>query len=936
MIYQFKHLVVALMLCGATVSTPTVAKAQISADNTLTDTTTVSGSSPNFVIEGGTTAGTNLFHSFKEFSIPNRGTAEFNLTNTPNVENIISRITGIGDDYISNLDGEISITNGANPTTNFFLLNPNGILFGPDAQLSFDGSFLATTADSFSFQNGAVFSASNPQSPSQLTISTPIGIQFGAEANPITATGSALEVIPGQEISLVGGSLSFLETTVSAPDGRINLGAVGANAQIGRQQATGSLDYNTVNAFEDIELGQFSAIETTGEGGGFLHVRGDTVRMQDFSLLGADKTGSGAGGQLTIEAETAVEAISQEVDFPTIFISADSLGGSTNSPPPNTPNSAQENSESARGFVRIESDRVNISGPVIISAGTYSTADGGDIDIQARTVTIQGTENSDEASTIISTRVFGPDIGEGGQGGNISIEGEELIVSGRGRVLADTVSSGNSGNLTIDVARLRVLEGGQVGTGTFGSGKGGILRVDASELVEIDGFGGFGFGKFVSGLFSSVEFGTGDGGNAFVTTDILRVVNGGNINVATSGTGNAGSLEIRANSVEVGNSIAISEDEFSGIAANVTERSTGEGGNLFIRANSLRLYEGGQITVATEGGGNAGDATIEVNHLLIEGESSTLNRPSQIVASSSTAFDAGSIAIRKKDSDANTVRLRDGAEISVSSTGTGNAGNLDIDADLIQLNTQSQLRAEVANGSQGNINLSSGVLLLRQGSQVTTNATGDATGGNIELDTDIIVGSENSDIIARAVAGAGGRIDVNAIALFGIAPRSELTPGSDINASSELGLDGTVAINNFTADPGAALIELPASPADADDQIATACARRSTSNQFIASGRGGLPTNPNQMLTNNKPWVDFRALSSFDARDYSREGETIETGSVPEQSVDNLVVEDLYSNPVEAAGWNLNAAGQVELFTADTSKSEVGHSVNCLTETSVG
>ena len=99
---------------------------------------------------------------------------------------------------------------------------------------------------------------------------------------------------------------------------------------------------------------------------------------------------------------------------------------------------------------------------------------------------------------------------------------------------------------------------------------------------------------------------------------------------------------------------------------------------------------------------------------------------------------------------------------------------------------------------------------------------------------------------------------------------------------------------------------------------------------------GGLPENPTQMLASNRPWIDFRALSSFDASDYPGEGETIETSSVPEQSVDHLVVEDLYSNPVEAAGWNLNAAGQVELFTADASKSEVGHSVNCLTETSVG
>jgi filamentous hemagglutinin family protein len=149
-------------------------------------------------VDGGAARGANLFHSFSEFNV-NAGQRVY-FANPAGVANILSRVTGTD---VSDIMGTLGVDGSAN----LFLLNPNGIIFGPDARLDVGGSFTASTANSFTFPDGGEFSATNPGDPSLLSVAVPLGVQYGAI--PPGAITNAGNLSVGQNLTLSAGVLSI-------------------------------------------------------------------------------------------------------------------------------------------------------------------------------------------------------------------------------------------------------------------------------------------------------------------------------------------------------------------------------------------------------------------------------------------------------------------------------------------------------------------------------------------------------------------------------------------------------------------------------------------------------------------------------------------------------------------------------------------------------
>ena len=260
--------VLGVICCGVIALKENFAIAQIIPDTTLPNNSSIQSINNSKIINGGTQAGSNLFHSFEEFSIPIGTSAYFN--NTLDIQNIISRVTG---SKVSNIDGVIK----ANGAANLFFINPNGIIFGNNAELNIGGSFIASTASSLNFADGSKFSATDTKPQEVLKVSVSEGLQFGKTANPIYLTSQAspdsktnslgypvgLQVSIGKTLALVGGLVILNGGNLTAPGGRIELLSVGNDSLLSLHSSLASWVFgyngNTVSSLSTSTQGSGNA-----------------------------------------------------------------------------------------------------------------------------------------------------------------------------------------------------------------------------------------------------------------------------------------------------------------------------------------------------------------------------------------------------------------------------------------------------------------------------------------------------------------------------------------------------------------------------------------------------------------------------------------------------------------------------------------------------
>ncbi len=176
---------------------------------------TINGST--YEIRGGQLSrdGANLFHSFQQFGLSAGEVAEF-LAN-PQVQNILGRVTG---GNASRIDGLLRLS-GSN--ANLYLMNPAGVIFGPNARLDLPASFTTTTATGIGL-TGGWFSATGENAYTSL-VGTPTTFAFTAAQSGAILNAGTLTVQPGADLTLLGGTV-VNTGSVSAPGGTITLTAV--------------------------------------------------------------------------------------------------------------------------------------------------------------------------------------------------------------------------------------------------------------------------------------------------------------------------------------------------------------------------------------------------------------------------------------------------------------------------------------------------------------------------------------------------------------------------------------------------------------------------------------------------------------------------------------------------------------------------------------
>lgn len=615
-------------------------------------------------------------------------------------------------------------------------------------------------------------------------------------------------------------------------------------------------------------------LEALGNGGN-ININTGALYVTDGAGLNTNLAGTGNAGDVNIKARDIVVFDGATTEgFPTTISSIVGLQGFN-------PSKGQGNS----GNININSGSLIVKNGAAIGSSTVGVGDAGDVNISARdTVVFDGVGTNGFPSSVSSTvgLIFPQSLQGVGNGGDIKINARSLFVtngaflaassiSGEGEagnikinardtVVFDGVSSngipsavistlgqgirGKAGGIEINTRSLFVTDGAVLSTFTAGQGKAGNIQINATSLVELSGLNieevangfsansvlverliaifGFNPVGISTGLYTSSELGAqGEGGDITVTTPSFRLTDGAIVNAQT--------------------------------------RNTDRGGNITINTDRFEAINGGQVITTTGGSGNAGTIDITASdRILLFGSDPTF--PLRI-----NRF--GSETVRNQGSSS-------GLFASSEEGSRGRGGDIQLQANRLFLDNGAFISAETASSQGGNIAIElQDLLLLAGNSQISTRAGtpgAGGNGGNVMIKAKFIVASpkEDNDITANAFEGQGGQIDIDTQGIFGLQQREAIAGNrtNDIDASSRLGIDGTVNITNPEVDPTAGAIELTSTPVNVDTLIAQdVCkiegGKIAGGSSFVVTGRGGLPPTSEDPLINSYRIVEWATRS---------------------------------------------------------------------------
>jgi filamentous hemagglutinin family protein len=809
---RIQLLVSSLFLSNFLVFKSILVNAQITPDTSLGNES--SQINPNVLINGlqadqingGAIRGSNLFHSFSEFNIKDGQRVYF--TNPSGVFNILTRVTGKD---ASSIFGTL----GVNGNANLFLINPNGILFGNNASLDMRGSFVGTTADSIKFGDGIFFSAKDNQNTPLLTVSTPIGLQFGGNQGNITNQSQSINLQPSQSLLLIGNNVNLDGATIQVPDGLVELVGIKGTGNIGLELESDTYGGESrihavipVNLEKgNVSLVNGSQVNVAGKGIGTVE-----INSSNFTMSGGSQILAGIGDNLTSTNQKPGDINIQATNKVSL------LDGSL------IANHANLGSNGNTGNININTDFLEVAGGRI-STRTLGTGKAGNITVKAGEVYVKNPSYQSP-------------------GNDINLEDKPAFNAGNYKNDADDDKGhglGASGNISISADRNITL----IGQGedsenkvisiysAYGGKGGGSISLNANGFISLSNayvgnpsFDGTQadvsiFGKESVSIVENSRIRSGNNakrsGDIIIKSDGLVSLKNSFLDSDSGGKNfQAGSIIIQSGDIYISKLLNINrallntvndEGGFSGTASLIAQ------GNINLIGNNLNRGNLVISTFANSNGLQGGDISLKAN---------SINLTSAYLISGSEKGNGGNISLLGD----NSVSISDNSSL-LSGTNAGKGGNINVQSSGDILLKQSLLlsgvggRKDSLNAIGGDINLNGRSILVTNGSEITARASREAVdelpggrAGNIRVNAtkEFIISGRNSYPLPQntrpdatvysalltgvgpTANGAGGDITINA-------PRVQISDGGILRAETQSSFSGgNITVNAQTID----------------------------------------------------------------------------------------------------------------------------------------
>ncbi|MEL7068630.1 MAG: filamentous hemagglutinin N-terminal domain-containing protein [Cyanobacteria bacterium J06581_3] len=830
-----------ITLCGweGAISQPIAPDSTLGAETSVLDDGTVNGN-PARLIEGGATRGSNLFHSFSEFNIGAGESVYFK--NPMGIDNILSRITGAS---LSEINGRLGVLGSAN----LFLLNPNGIVFGADAQLDISGSFNASTADSLLFTDNSAFSVAT-QDTALLSVSVPLGIQLNTTASQDIVNLGNLQT--GQDLALSGNNI-LSEGSLTAA-GLVSLQAL-----------------EEISAVGTIISGVFDPSDNSVIQGGN---RRNSISISTLS-------GNITVGNIDTSASMSEDATDGDAgNGGNIVISSNSGNITTGT-------------LNANSFVQSAFGGAGTGGDIEISAaaGSIETSDISNTSLTQFGIASGGGDVTISASGSITTgsvraSSFAEQGGEAGNGGAINISsifGDIVTEEVRAVSRASEGVPGEGGDIRISSIEGTITANGVVESSSssfFLQPKSGgdisISSVDG-DIILNNNVNSFVLSSFSFPPLDDEAAQAQDGGDISISSSFGNILIDGNINsFATSdfaSSGRAGNISLIArNGSVLGQGTQVNAFSSAAPPENIfgEEVTSGAGGTVTIAAQVIANLNLFTLSSAGESGSiniQGRDDGLEINNVRLTTTGRVQGVPF-LPAENPLTFET--VARTSQSGDTRITSEGDirfnNVEIQSDSNGDSPAGNIIVFSRGQVIFDNSQINSSANDsGAAGNIQIESARLNLGEGDRIFATTSAAGVGGSITINaTDAVFlgeGVQNAaPVISVGASGSGrpGSIVINT-PKFVLSETATITAASTETAtnpdrggsitlsSNQMDLSGTVQILAETQGqaPGGLLTLQPyqADPAQAQLQ-----AIASDSNAESSSGFA-LTLEPNSLIS---------------------------------------------------------------------------------------